>query len=313
MPVDMKYVNQASGGMIPRRNRATAGGMPLNNQQAQIPVAGNRAQGRDILTGLSAKYNTATTDQQRNRITNRANFVQDKYGVKNSPFTTTGSKGVAQLPIDPALSPSPTITPEVMPTSDVANTNSNALFTNYNDSYDYYANQGLSKLNKLRAAQGLTGSSANVAGQRDFLTELGAKSAADRNNFANTGSDRLERLLTDQANRNQKASNDTWTRYQDMLNYGLKAMPPELMYTAARDAADIQGEYGNKKSNYLKDMFQRYSSGGGGGGTPYMAPFASGPNFSNIDLIGMMNSGNGNSSYLDEILKGAGTFLGGVK
>jgi hypothetical protein len=305
MPVNMNYVNQASGNAIPR-NRATR--MPIDRNpitpMANTGMIPSRKDIRGKLTNLQTKFGAATDPSQQSRISDRAGYLANRYGIKNSPFT---GAPITTMPVDnPAVAPAPMV-PDTS-----AQDNMRVLLPDFQDNYNYYADQGQSRMSKLMAARGQTGSSANITANRDFLTELGAKSAADRNNFANTTADRYEGMLTDSANRQRDASNTAWDRNMQYLDYLNRSLPPEILYGSAKDGASLATDAGGMKAGYTKDMYRRTYAPSGGGGMPFQAPFPTGPDFTNIDMMGMINGGS-NSSYIDDLLKGAGSLFGNYK
>jgi len=195
--------------------------------------------------------------------------------------------------------------------------------------YQFQKQKGMSDLEKLMAARGLTGSGAEVQANSDFLKNLNATEAEKQRQFAEQEANRNQSMMQFVANynmgenealRNQfntdldrrigqqqfeanrgDARNTLMTNFlQNILQMQSDNNIAQLGLQGMGQQSQYQQALMNALSQFTADNYKRYS-GGGGGGTPPMAPM--GPE---MDIMRIMaNYGNqaGNNDLFNGLLR----------
>lgn len=195
--------------------------------------------------------------------------------------------------------------------------------------YQFQKQKGMTDLEKLMAARGLTGSGAEVQANSDFLKNLNATEAEKQRQFAEQEANRNQSMMQFVANynmgenealRNQfntdldrrigqqqfeanrgDARNTLMTNFlQNILQMQSDNNIAQLGLQGMGQQSQYQQALMNALSQFTADNYKRYS-GGGGGGTPPMAPM--GPE---MDIMRIMaNYGNqaGNNDLFNGLLR----------
>jgi len=257
------------------------------NTEAVNPLKMNR---------LYDRYNAeGATPEQQARIEARLGKMSKRTGLAN-PLDQ-------EIVIDDgAVMEDAGPTPEELATAEQKERIFNTLFPSYEDNFDYYADQGQAKLKKLMASRGMGNSTAEINANKNFLTDLSAKSTQGKLEYGNVLADRLERMTVDEANRMERMNQDQINNYMEYLRYLQDELPTDLLYESAQDAGKFAKDFGTTKANYLKNAYEKLIPSTSGGGLPFMAPFPQ-QNNTNSQLLSTL-AGSGSSSYLNAILGG---------
>lgn len=317
--VQQMATNAAAGqtpGLDPsaaRRQRIQ--GMATNAAAAkQTPqyLGGLQDKRRQMISTIRSRGGAAANPGVANRLHNLTGQIQGIRAQQNpvQPPATPPTEPAATLPntSDPNNEQARTQLPNEETQAQV-----NALFPgqraflpeNYQGSplYQFQANEGQKRLDKMYAARGLTGSGAEIGGNTQFLNELGARESDRQQGVAQTEADRLYNFYQDEANRKERVGNEQFDRAYSLTDLALSQNPMQYTYGAAGDLANQYNQQGQINANYRKDRYGRVRGGGGGGGgggypAPFQAPFPTSPNFTGIDLQSPVLNQNSNFGWM---------------
>ena len=182
--------------------------------------------------------------------------------------------------------------------------------------YKYQMGEGEKAVQRLAAARGLTGSSAEFKETRDFVNQLNAQESERARADMQREADRFMSLQESEAARQERAGNEAYDRQLGMLELLMRQSPMEMAYGASGQMSRQQREHAKSMGNYRQQMFERImgpSGGGGGGIAPqYIAPFPGGPNYDAINSQQHLSGYAGNNSYLSALVEGLGGLFGSV-
>lgn len=164
----------------------------------------------------------------------------------------------------------------------------------------YYKQQqlkGEEAMTRYNAARGLTNSTAEVKQFGDFTNDLLGREFESRRNYqqqeadrAQQNSGRLFNMIDSDANRKERMGQNQFNNQLGLYQAMAGQSPLEYGYGAANSRSDMQNAYGQNSADFAA---QNYSRGRGGG---YNAPMPSGPDYSGINMMQMINQGRQNQN-----------------
>lgn len=176
--------------------------------------------------------------------------------------------------------------------------------------YKFQMEQGNKALNRKLAQRGLLDSGAEIESTNQLSQSVGAQESDRLRQDFQTEADRYERVSANEANRRQTDEQNNWSRRMDVINQLTKQTPMNEAYNGTGRYADTQKERGKARSSNTANNYNRVSAGGRRSQAPFVPPQASGPDYSQAELINAMfgnSSSRGNGNILDSFL---GSFLG---
>lgn len=277
----------------------------------------------------------ATLNKQKGNLTKKLKS-RDSRGVKSPGYQSKlkqvnkSIKGFGANQAAPVVQQPQTTAPapQVNPTTDMGMDesrssigNSMALFpsiramepSNYMGSplYDFQKQQGEKSINKLLAKRGLLGSGAEIEALSNFNTELGATEADKARGYAEKEADRLERIQQQEANRLMNRDDANFDRSYKWTDLMLRQNPMQYAMGGLDAYGSNIGKEAKTEADYYNQLYQRAVGGGGGGGgqQPFIPPFPSGPDYSQIDSVAALNGASTNNNFFNSLLKGIGSFF----
>lgn len=290
------------------------------------------APGTDFNTLSSQKQNLSNKLKQRQQRGLSSPQYQQRLKLVNKQLKGMSPTPVASIPspteINPVASiPSPVEDLEKMPTIDMGMdetraSQARALFPsiramepeNYMGSplYDFQQKKGEDSIKKLLAKRGLLNSGAEIEAISNFNTELGAMESDKARGYAEKEADRLERIQMQEANRLMNRDDANFDRAYRWTELMLRQNPMQY----AMGGLDTYGnnilKQAGTEADYLKNLYPRQVGGGGGGGggqMPFIAPFPSGPDYSQIEQLEALNKGSSSGGFFNSIIKGIGSLF----
>lgn len=216
-------------------------------------------------------------------------------------------------------------------------------FYENNPFYNQAKKEGQTALSRRLAAQGLTGSGAEIEGMNDFNAKLMAAEAEKQRDWAAGLADRAQQgmqfisnydqsereTLRNQANLNKDREielsqfdatrNDAWRNQQlntlmGILGLQAQTSPMNDIYKAIGDQGSIMRDLANKISSFQSNNYVRQTPSrvsGGGGAVPPPPPAADDTSLRVFEALMNRNNAGGNNSVLNTILSGIGGLFGG--
>lgn len=176
--------------------------------------------------------------------------------------------------------------------------------TDYNGSplYKWQQQEGQTSLNRLLAKRGLLNSGAEIEANNRFQTALGAGEADKARGYAQNEADRYERMSQNEALRRERQGNQASDNAYRWTQLYLNQNPMDYAMKGTDSYANTLGKDASTMANYLSQLYTKAHGSSGGGPGPFIPPFPSGPDFSNIDTIGALTKGSGNNNWANGIL-----------
>ena len=177
--------------------------------------------------------------------------------------------------------------------------------------YKFQMEQGNKALNRKLAQRGLLDSGAEIQATNELSQSVGAQESDRLRGDFQTEADRYERVSANEANRLQRDEDSNWNRRIDVVNTLLKQTPMNEAYSGTGRYADTAVTRGKAKASNTANNYNRVSAGGGRSQAPFVPPQASGPDYSQAELINAMlgnSSSRGNGNIVDSFF---GSLFGG--
>lgn len=284
------------------------------------------APGSDLATLQRQKSNLSKKLKSRESRGLQSPTYQNKFKQVNRAIKGLGSQQAAPVATPPPV-PTPAPTPQVNPTTDMGGNeesslrNSMALFPsiramepqNYMGSplYDFQKKKGEEAINRVLAKRGLLNSGAEIQAISDFNTELGATEADKARGYAEKEADRLERIQQQEANRLMNRDDANFDRTYKWTDLMLRQNPMQYAMGGLDAYGNNISKEAKTEADYYNQLYQRAVGGGGGGGSkmPFIPPFPSGPDYSQIDSLAALGGGSSNNRFFNSILKGIGSIF----
>lgn len=168
---------------------------------------------------------------------------------------------------------------------------------------------GQDALKAYYASKGLTNSGAENKGNADLVAQLTAEETDRAQRAAEAEADRLMNMQQFEVNRQANAGNQQWSRIMDMLNFAQANSPMPAAVDMTGKSMDLTTRQGQAMAKYLADMYKRIYAPSGGGVGPYIPPKASGPDYSNIDILGNLGSGSNTGGWISTLTDMLGGLL----
>jgi hypothetical protein len=303
---------------------------------------------------LSSLYNTFSQTKQGTPEYNQArdayNDARDRFGLKTNrlpgetlTYGNTGAggmnnpnKGVPSTPVDFSNPPG---TPAPTPTPPGDNPMMKTLFPDFSKflmgnfynvasptmdqvqesaGYKWQKDRGLRDLERIMAAQGLTGSGASIEANSQFLNELGAnewsrvqeQANRDRDvavNLATDNSKTLLGILNNEQERQQYMSDAEWNRFRDVATLAL-AQDPNVFNAINQNANNLSGS-GKDLASMMQALAQRViAPGGRSNNGQFVPPSSMRPDTSGSDQLALINGGYTTGGYNDLLKSVLGLF-----
>lgn len=169
--------------------------------------------------------------------------------------------------------------------------------------YQWQQQQGTDALNKVLSKRGLLNSGAEIQANSDFQTALGAGEADKARGYAENDADRYERLADNASSVEQRSSEDASDDLFRWTQLGLQQNPANASFTGTGNYAGAVGNTANSLASFLASNYAHVSGGGGGGSSAssITPPFPSGPDYSNINTVNSVASGQNSNSMWNAI------------
>lgn len=316
----LRQVNQGLTGVVNNAksdlnrqlgNLRTQAGQNNKPQPWQVPTdsADLNAQRAHIAAGIEARKAKGIKSPKDEARLAKIDAALAAQNTGTQPITET-------TPTDTGSTP-PT---DTGPTDDVENGAGNVFFPsqqafepqNYEGSplYKFQQQEGTKALNRVLAKRGLLDSGAEIEANNRFQQALGAGEADKARGYAQQEADRYERMSQNEALRREREggrASDNAFRWTDLM---LRQNPMDYAFKGTGQYADTVGSEGKTMANYLQQLYTRATGGGGGGGPgPFILPFPTGPDFSNIDVLKSLTGGSNNNSFWNAFINSLPGFL----
>jgi hypothetical protein len=152
---------------------------------------------------------------------------------------------------------------------------------NFQTTYDL----GSKQLDRELARAGLFQSGANIEARNDLMRKVFNDERKAAMELAQINADRAERMSQAEALRRQAQEKEYYDRMFGVLDRALSTYNLRDGQSAARDFAGLQKTIGDVMSKLAVASQPRATGGGGISVGPFIPPPASGPNFSQSDLL----------------------------
>lgn len=216
-----------------------------------------------------------------------------------------------EVPTNPAADPS-AVDPSIDAATKALYPSMNyTLPENYQGSpmYKFQMDQGTKALNRKLAQRGLLDSGAEIQATNDLSQSVGAQESDRLRQDYQTEADRYERVSANEAARLQREGQDNWGRRMDILNSLNKQSPMDYAYQGTNAYSGLDMKQGAANSANTANNYKRVSAGGGRSVAPFTPPAASGPDYSQINMMNALfgNSGSRQTgSVLDSFIGSLG-------
>lgn len=159
--------------------------------------------------------------------------------------------------------------------------------------FNYRLKQGQQQLDARLAAQGLSGSGAQIRQDLDLVNGLTADETERAMNLAKGEADRYERIAQNQSEMGLRREENQTRNMFDLTRLYLDQNPMQFAYQGTQQYGKATDERGANNARVVRDSYGRVYSRGGGTPPVYDPGYPSAPDYSRVNIArqGMPTSG----------------------